>query len=396
MSATAPLAYLGGTAAFARDLHVGQLNTPDIDAARSVFSGIFDRQFYTNHGPLVRAFEERVADYLGVSHAICMTNGTIALMVAASALGLKGEVIVPAYTFPATVQALSWAGLSPVFCDVDPDTHNLTPEAVAPLVSEKTVAVVPVHLWGRACDATGMARLAEEHGLRVLYDAAHAFGGTNDGAKIGGFGDLEMFSFHATKILSCAEGGCVTTNDDATARAIRTARNFHEQETFADVPLRINAKMSEAQAAMGLLGLDRIDELVASNRHRYDRYRTLLTGVPGVHFVDHAADGGSNFQYVVCEIEENEIGFGRDCILEVLRAERVFGRRYFYPGMHEVHPYDARAWHLPVTDRLCRRVLQLPSGEGIEAADIDVVVSVIARAHAQADAIRAKYLEDRA
>lgn len=361
----------------ARRLYVGQLNTPPVETVLTAFEGIFERQFYTNHGPLVAEFEERLAEYLGVRHAICTTNGTVALMVAARSIGLQGDVVVPAFTFPATAQALSFAGLRPVFCDVDPQQHTITVDAVRAAMTGDTSALLGVHLWGRACDIDGLQALANETNATLMFDAAHAFGGSYRGQKIGGFGALEVFSFHATKILNCTEGGCITTNDDAIAAAVRTAANFHDQHTFADVPLRINAKMSEAQAAMGLLSLGDLEENIAANRARYERYRSLLADIPGVSFSDHAVPGASNYQYVVCRVDRAQFGLDRDHLVAALLDEGVVAKRYFYPGLHRVEPYSGTPWELPITDALCASLIQLPTGHAVTEADVDRVCGAI-------------------
>jgi dTDP-4-amino-4,6-dideoxygalactose transaminase len=358
-------------------LYVGQLNTPDIDAARSEFRAIFERRFYTNHGPLVAEFERRLADRLGVAHVICMTNGTVALMVGAAAAGLTGDVITPAFTFPATVQALSFAGLNPVLADVSPEWHSMTPDTARAAMADPSApvaAIAPVRMWGRSTieDDEGFAALANELDAALMFDAAHALGAGEGNRLAGGGGLFEVFSFHATKVLNCAEGGCLTTNDDAFAAAARTAANFHDRPDDVDVRLRINAKMSEAQAAMGLLGLDTLDAVLDANAQRYAHYRDRLDDVPGLRFVDHAAGLVSNHQYVVIEVED---GFpvSQAALMQHLHDDGIIARRYFYPGMHEAPPYNEQHWDVPVTDGLCNRVLQLPSGEMIDGPDIDRV-----------------------
>ncbi len=371
-------------------LYVGQLNVPPKDKVLEAFNGIFDRQFYTNHGPLVAEFERALSEYLGVRHVICMTNGTVALMVALKAIGARGDAVVPAFTFPATVQALSYAGLTPVFCDVDPQTHNATPETVRRALTPRTQVILPVHLWGRACDIDGLQDVANETGTSLVFDAAHALGCTYKGRTIGEFGKFEAFSFHATKILNCTEGGCVTTNDDAVADAIRTVRNFHEQQTFVDVSLRVNAKMSEAQAAMGLISLAELSDRISQNKERYHLYRERLSAVSGLHFIDHAGSEASNYQYVVLQVDAEGFGLDRDILVRYLAENGILARRYFYPGMHHAHPYEDRTWRLPITDRLCESIMQVPSGAMISEADIDRVCNAIRCAQRDAPTIRVR------
>ncbi|MBU0755218.1 MAG: aminotransferase class I/II-fold pyridoxal phosphate-dependent enzyme, partial [Planctomycetes bacterium] len=216
------LALHGGKPAFEKPLHVGQLHLPAWEAFERSFKGVFERRYFTNHGPLVQELDRRFAAHIGVRHAVSVTNGTVALMVAAQALDLRGEVIVPAFTFPATAQAMSWAGLDVVLCDVDPQTHTLTAPLVAPHISARTSAVLGVHTWGRACDPVRLEHLCKEKGIALFFDAAHAVDCTYEGIKCGRFGNLETFSFHATKVLSGCEGGCVVTDNDALADRIRT------------------------------------------------------------------------------------------------------------------------------------------------------------------------------
>lgn len=367
-----------------RPLFVGQLNIPDAAVVRAAFDGIFDRKFYTNHGPLVAEFETRLAAFLGVRHVICMTSGTVALMVAMKSAGFHGKIITPAYTFPATVQAMTYAGLEPVFCDVDPLSHNITVETVERAMTPDVTAIAGVHMWGKECDVAGLSEFAQTHDLKLFFDAAHAVGCATTNLRTGGNGAFEIFSFHATKVLNCAEGGCATTNDDALADAIRTARNFHEEQTFVDVPLRINAKMSEAQAAMGLISLDHIDGWIAANRHRYDRFRNRLSKVDGIRFVDHANGISSNYQYVVFEVCEDH-PLTQDAMMSHLKDNGIVARRYFYPGMHKAVPYNVREWDLPRTDALCGRVIQVPSGDMVTDQDIDRICSLIEDEAARAE-----------
>lgn len=361
-------------------LHVGQLNLPAPDDFRRAFEGVFARRFYTNHGPLEHEADAALAAYFGVRHAISVVNGTAALMLLLKALGRKGEVITPAFTFPATVQAICWAGLTPVFCDVEPETHNISARLAEPLIGERTVAILGVHVWGRGCDVAPLQALANARGIRLIFDAAHATGCTHMGVRIGGFGDAEMFSFHATKVLNGAEGGCIATNDDELAALLRKTRSFHEMTPGPEGRLHLNAKLSEAQAAMLLLGLERMEEFVADNRRRYETYRERLSGLKGVRFVDHAAGEQSNYQYVVAELDEPAFGMSRDRLLEALQAQNVLARRYFHPGVHRTAPFDRCAAVLPVTDALCERLIQLPTGQAVTDDDVLKVCDLVRNA----------------
>lgn len=375
------LAVFGGPKLFESPLHVGQLYMPEWDDFEDTFRGIFSRHYYTNHGPLVCEMDERFAAHLGVRNAVCVTNGTVSLMVAAQAMNLKGEVIVPAFTFPATVQALYWAGLKPVFCDVDPHTHNINAELAAPLITDRTSAILGVHLWGRACDPDGLQSLCDMHDLSLFFDAAHAIDCKFGNKKIGGFGRVESFSFHATKVLNGAEGGCLTTNDDDLAACIRTARNFHLSETYAKVPVRINGKMSEAQAAMVLLGLKGIDKNIANNKMLFEAYRQQAAAWKGLRMVDTTGGEESNYQYGVFEVVPEKTLLSRDQMFYLLRAENVLARRYFYPGAHRNKPYDTLFPEyletLPTTDHLSTHLLQLPIGAGVSPEQVEKISDLI-------------------
>jgi dTDP-4-amino-4,6-dideoxygalactose transaminase len=375
------IALFGAAPLFELPRHVGQLNLPEWDRFEAAMQGIFDRQFYTNHGPKVRELEERLASHLGVRHAICMTNGTTALMVAARALDLEGQVILPAFTFIATAQALIWAGLEPVFCDVDPVTHTISAEKASPLITQNTSAILGVHLWGRPCDIQGLESLAQDKGLRLFYDAAHAVGCSHKGRMIGNFGEVEVFSMHATKVLNAAEGGFATTNDDLIADKLRTIRNFHTTETFVETPLRINAKMSEAQAAMGLLSLDDLTSNSLRNKDLYKAYGRCLAGLPGISLVSYDENETNNYQYLIVDVDPEHAALSRDELVLLLEKENVLARRYFTPGAHKAPPFcdDFPQYvdTLPVTDSLSSRLMQLPLGENTTEQDVETICGLI-------------------
>lgn len=368
--------------AFAEPLPVGQLYFPSRKKFRQAFEGIFKRRFFTNHGPLVTKLDQEVAGYLGVRHAVCVTNGTVALMAACKALDLSGSVIVPSFTFPATVQALVWAGLEPIFCDIDYNTHCINYKQVLPLIRNDTSAILGVHVWGRPCDTDSLDRLSGKTGVKIFYDACHAFGVSHKQKKIGNFGELEIFSFHATKILSSAEGGCITTNNDELASRLRTIRNFHSAYTEAVSPLRINGKMTEAQAALALISLDQHQAHVVNNKKQWLRYVQRLDNLPGLRIVKFNDRETQNYQYFVCQINENEFGISRDQLLQVLQAENIQARRYFYPAVHRLEPFASRFRDLmlPETEKLCREVIQLPLGGRCSLSAVDKVSKTICRA----------------
>lgn len=371
------LAYFGGTPVFSAPLHVAQINIPPWETVKDSFKAIFKRKYYANHGPLVNELDKRFAEFIGCQHAVSVTNGTVALMVLAKGLALAGEVIVPAFTFPATVQALSWAGLKPVLCDVDAETHMLTPATISRHITPKTCGILGVHIWGRPCMPELLQSFADTNGYILFYDACHGIGCASNGKKIGNFGSGEAFSFHATKILNGGEGGCITTNDPELADRLRTIRNFHPSETYARVPLRLNGKMSEAQAALALLSLEEYSQNVAANKIRYDALKQEIEDIQGIRLVSYDPENSNNYQYLVLEVDEQKAGLSRDILLTLLSAENIFCRRHFYPGVHKMTPYSNQNAEFPVTDMLCKQLLQLPNSQNMTAETIQRIALLI-------------------
>ena len=387
------LAILGAAPAFEQSLPVGQLYFPEWSAYEAAMRGIFERQYYTNQGPLTQQLEQVLQERLGVRHAICVTNATIGLLMAADALGLRGKVITPAFSFIATSQSLTWAGLEPLFCDVDPLTHQLDPARVEELLKDNDVsAILAVNVWGDVCAHDRLLQLAERRGVPLYYDSAHAFGCAVQGRSVGNFGDLEVFSFHATKVLSAAEGGCVCTNDDELAARLRNIRSSYGAGHPVHVSRTANGRMSEAQAAIALLSLDNFAQTLERNRDIFSAYRDALAGLPGLRLIEPQAVSVTNYQYVVCEIDAECFGLSRDELQAVLRAENVLARRYFYPGIHRCTPYDERypqlAERLPVTEALCTKVLQLPIGQPIDVTGARLIGQIVRTAQEQAASIR--------
>ncbi|MCW2308635.1 DegT/DnrJ/EryC1/StrS family aminotransferase [Rhodobium gokarnense] len=377
----------GGSPTFDVDRVVGQVYMPDREVFDTWFSAISERAFYTNHGPLVARLDAVIADRLEVANAVSVTNGTVALMVALTALELSGDVIVPAFTFPATVQAVVWAGLRPVFADVDPVTHNLTPETVAAAMTPETTCVLGVHVWGRPCEPAGLKAFCRQNALRLAFDACHGFGCSHDGRMLGNFGDVEVFSFHATKIVNGAEGGCITTNDDELAARLRTVANFHRSPADRDCKVRINAKMTEAQAAMALMALSEFEQYVDRNRAIYEVYREQLGPRSDVRMIAFDASELQNYQYAVFELGD-EAGISRDDLLAVLRREGVHARRYFAPGVHKLHPFEEgrNGPPLPITDQLCDTLFQLPVGAFVTPQDARLIANLVSVILDNADA----------
>ncbi|WP_068825960.1 DegT/DnrJ/EryC1/StrS family aminotransferase [Pseudomonas sp. BMS12] len=391
---TAQLAILGGAANFSDPLPVGQLYFPEWSAYETAMRGIFERQYYTNQGPLTQQLELVLQERLGVRHAICVTNATIGLLMAADALELSGRVITPSFSFVATSQSLTWAGLEPLFCDVDPLTHQLDPQKVALLLDDDRVsAILAVNLWGDVCDHRALSSLAKQRGVPLYYDSAHAFGCELEGRAVGSIGTVEVFSFHATKVLSAAEGGCVCTNDDELAARLRNIRSSYGAGRLVSVSRTANGRMSEAQAAIALLSLEAFPGIIERNQEIYAEYKEGLEGVPGLRLLEPRLASVTNYQYVVCEVDAEQFGLNRDQLQTVLRAENILARRYFYPGIHRCPPYiemfPAVSEHLPVTEALCGKVLQLPIGQLVDPQAARNIASLIRLARECAAKIRA-------
>ena len=375
------LAVLGGDPAFAGLLHVGRPNIGERSSLLARINDLLDRRWLTNNGPFVQEFEQRIADFLGVKHCVAMCNATVALEIAARALGLHGEVIVPSFTFVATAHALQWQEITPVFCDVDPATHNLDPAKVEALITPRTTGIIGVHVWGRSCAIDGLEEIARRRGLKLMFDAAHAFSNSYKGRMIGNFGQAEVFSFHATKFFNTFEGGAVVTNDDDLAAKMRLMKNFGFAGYDTVIYVGTNGKMSEVSAAMGLTGLESLDEFITANRRNYTAYRTGLQNLPGIHLIAYDETERCNYQYVIVEVDETVTGISRDDLVRVLQAENVLARRYFYPGSHEMEPYRSYFPHagllLPETQQLTQRVMSLPTGTAVGPEEIAMVCAII-------------------
>lgn len=386
------LAFFDGAPIFSEALHVGRPNMGDRERFLERVNNMFDRRWLTNDGPFVRELEAKLATYLGIKHCIAVCNATVALEIAARALELKGEVIVPSFTFIATAHALEWQKITPVFCDVDPSTHNIDPTRIENLITPRTTGILGVHVWGRACDVEALSDIAQRHHLKLMFDAAHAFACSHHGQMIGGFGDVEVFSFHATKFFNSFEGGAVTTNDDALAQKIRKMRNFGFIGLDSVVEVGTNGKMSEISAAMGLTSLESLDEFIEINKRNYLAYQEGLAGIPGLKMVNYDSAEKNNSQYIVIEVDENETGIDRNLLVKILQAENILVRRYFYPGCHQMEPYRSyfpnAGLVLPVTEKLVQKVAQLPTGTAVGTEDIDQICELIHFSIAHAEEIR--------
>ena len=385
------LAILGGTPRFAEKLHVGRPNLGDKARVMQRFEEILDRRWFTNDGPMVQEFEKKIIEITGAKHCISMCNATVALEIAIRALELRGEVIVPSYTFVATAHALQWQEITPVFADIDPNTLNIDPASIDRLVTPRTSGIIGVHVWGRPCDTDAIEQRGRKYGLKVMFDAAHAFGCSHHGRMIGNFGECEVFSFHATKFLNSFEGGAIVTNNDALAEKLRLMRNFGFAGYDSVVYLGTNGKMTEIAAAMGLTSLESMADVIGVNRANYEQYRKKLTAIPGIQVLDYETPDRRNFQYVVVSVESGS-PLSRDELISVLHAENVLARKYFWPGCHKMEPYRSLFPNshllLPNTERVAAQKMVLPTGQCVSDAAIDEICEVIAIAMSEAARVK--------
>jgi dTDP-4-amino-4,6-dideoxygalactose transaminase len=379
--------------AFEKALHVGAPYVEPETQKRfhTYMDGAFERAYLTNNGPLVQELEKELAHLHSVRYCAATCNATLAQLFILSALDLRGDVLLPSFTFIATVHACLWQNLRPVFCDIRPDTLMIDPADAARRITSQTSAIIGVHLFGNICEVESLTELARRHRLKLMFDAAHAFGCSLGSASVGGFGDAEFFSFHSTKFFGTFEGGAMTTNDAELDRKIRYLRNFGFR-TYDDVGfLGLNGKMSEASAAMGLASLPEIPRRIERLEATHRAYRDGLSRVPGITVLPAGREGRSNFHYLVTLIDEARFGVSRDILYRVLWQENVLVRRYFYPGCHAMSFYRSSEPndypHLPVTEDICKRILCFPTNLNNPKGDIDSIVGLLQRIHDNAERV---------
>jgi dTDP-4-amino-4,6-dideoxygalactose transaminase len=388
-AAPSELAILGGEPSFAQPLHVGRPNIGDRQAVLEAIDEAMAERWLSNSGAKLEAFERRLSEQLGGLHCVATCNATLGLQIALRALDVRGEVVLPAFTFVATAHAVAWERLTPVFADVEPATLCMGPEQASERIGAGTGALLGVHLWGRSADLRGLERLARERDLPLLFDAAHALGCSRDGRPLACFGDAAILSFHATKVANAFEGGAIVTADAELAERAATMRNFGFIGEDEIVGLGTNAKMSEAAAAMGLASLDALDDFLAAAHRNYRAYAQALGGVPGVELLPFEPPESANCHHITVAVDQDLAGLSRDEVRDVLVAENVLARRYFYPGCHRVPPYSAAvAPSLPVTDRVLARCLSLPTGTAVGPEDVARIGQILRLAVADAATVR--------
>jgi dTDP-4-amino-4,6-dideoxygalactose transaminase len=364
------LVIFGGKSVLSETLHVGRPNKGEHEYFIQLATDILERQWLTNDGPVVRQFEGAVACFLDVKHCIAVCNATTGLQLLFHALELRGEIIMPAFTFVATPHAASWIGLKPVFCDVDECDHNLNPVEVEKLITPETSAILGVHLWGNPCKIDELSEIAARHDLKVIFDAAQAFGASYGNKMIGNFGEAEVFSFHATKMIHAFEGGIISTNNSKLADKLRKMRNFGFSESGVVESLGTNAKLPEMSAAMGLVMLEQLERLGKIATANHQEYAEHLAGIPGIKLID-------GYQYIVIVINQQETGISRDELADILIHENVQVKKYFSPGCDCLYPYNNRNYQLLVTRQLCEQCLVLPSSENVNNKHIKIITDII-------------------
>lgn len=386
------LAILGGAPAFSQPLYVGRPNIGDRQRLFKRIEDALDRRWLSNGGIYVKEFEQRIAAFTGAKHCIVTCNGTLALEILIRALGLRGEVIVPSFTFIATPHSLQWQQITPIFCDIDPLTHNIDPRKIESLITPRTTGIIGVHVWGRPCDIDALSDIAQAHNLKLAFDASHAFGCSYKGEMIGNFGEAEVFSFHATKFLNAFEGGAIVTNNSELASKVRSMKSFGYPTSGDDIiSIGTNGKMSEVSAAMGITGLESVQEFIETNHKNYLLYKAQLQELPGIKLIEFDCHEENNYQYIILEIDPRKAGISRDALMKVLHAENVLAKRYFFPGCHELEPYRSYFPNayllLPETEKLTQKTLSLPTGTAVSEEDIFKICNIVRLAISKADQI---------
>lgn len=340
---------------------------------------IWDAAWLTNMGEQHNELEKAVAEYLGVEKASLFVNGHMALEMTLQAFELKGEVITTPFTFISTTHAITRNDLTPVFCDIREDNFTIDASKIEALITDRTTAIVPVHVYGNVCDVEAIEELADKYGLKVIYDAAHAFGVKYKGRGVGNFGDASMFSFHATKVFNSIEGGAVVYHDDELGGALYNLKNFGIRSEEVIECVGANAKMNEFQAAMGLCNLRHIDENIARRKELAGYYYELLTECPGIRLQKLQSEVESNYAYMPVQFDDTEFGVSRNTVYERLKESDIFARKYFYPLASEAQCYKGvfDGGCTPVAKKVSESVLTLPLFADMKKEDVERVCNAI-------------------
>ncbi len=354
---------------------------PPLEEFISYLEKIWDSRWLTNNGSMHQELERRLAEYLGVEYISLFTNGTLPLITALQALHIKGEVITTPYSFVATTHALWWNGITPVFADIDEHTCNINPDRIEAAITAHTTAIMPVHCYGKPCDMARIQAIADKYGLKVIYDAAHAFGVEVNGRSVLQAGDMSTLSFHATKVYNTAEGGALICHDAATKQRIDYLKNFGFAGETSVIAPGINSKMDEIRAALGLINLQHVDEAIAARRKVAMRYRECLRNVKGISFYEDMPGVKHNYGYFPVFINAEEYGMTRDELYFRMKEQGVLGRRYFYPLISTFSTYSglksSAKDNLPVATRMAEQVICLPMHHDLSELEADKVIDII-------------------
>lgn len=360
-------------------IHVTSSTLPPLEEYLDEIKSIWETKWLTNMGDKHSQFEKKVEEYLRVPLVSLFTNGHIALEMAIEALQLTGEVITTPFTFASTTHAITRQGLTPVFCDISPYDYTIDTDKIESLITDKTSAIIPVHVYGNACNVQEITRIAKKHNLKVLYDAAHAFGVTVDGQGIGNYGDMSMFSFHATKLFNSIEGGALTFSDETYKHQLYKIKNFGISTPESIIFAGGNGKMNEFAAAMGICNIRYVDESITKRKRVVDRYKEHLSKIKGLNLLREQKGVISNYAYFPVTFEESVFGKTRDEVHAQLFKEDIIARKYFYPLTSDFDCYNGKfdSNETPVAKYLAERVLALPLYPELSNAEIDKVCSVI-------------------
>lgn len=385
------LAIFGGKPLFPDKIYLTRPVVPTIGELLPSVQEILSSRWLTNNGAYVQNFEKELKKFLNVPYCSVFCNGTLALQLAIQAFGLSGEVITTPFSFSATTHVLYWNNITPIFCDIDPETHNIDSEKLESLISPKTTGILPVHVFGNPCKVKKIEEISAYHGLKVIYDAAHAFGVEFDGKPISNYGDASMFSFHATKIFNTLEGGAIVCKEPNLHQGLRDLRNFGiRNEEEAIVP-GINAKMNEIQAAFGILNLEKVSITIQKRKQIFERYKTRLKEIRGLKFQKINSSIKYNYAYMVVEIIPEEFGLTRNQVYACMQEEGIMVRKYFYPLISNYSCYgalqSAGKEFLPNANKLAERVLCLPLYEEMEE-EIDVITEFLSTLNVNAEKIK--------
>lgn len=356
---------------------------PSLDNFLPYLQDIWNRKWLTNNGYYHKELEKALCDYLKVPYVSLFTNGTLPLMCALQALRITGEVITTPYSFVATTHSLWWNGIKPVFVDIDPETCNIDPLKIEAAITPKTTAIMPVHVYGKPCNTERIQQIADKYGLKVIYDAAHAFGVEVNGQSVLAAGDISTLSFHATKVYNTIEGGALICHDKKIKERIDYLKNFGFAGETTIIAPGINGKMDEVRSAYGLINLKQVDAAIESRRQVALQYRNALQQVKGIRFMEDVLGVRHNYSYFPIFVNSQEYGMTRDELYFKMKENSVLGRRYFYPLISEFSTYrgleSARPENLPVAHRIADSVICLPMHHGIQKYEIERILSFIIR-----------------